>query len=26
VNEEFFDPEHGVMAAINQDEGFPTEK
>ena len=26
VNKEFFDPEGGVMAAINQDQGFPTEK
>jgi sulfate/thiosulfate-binding protein len=26
VNDEFFDPEKGVMAAINQDQGFPTEK
>jgi sulfate transport system substrate-binding protein len=26
VNDEFFDPEKGVMASINQDEGFPTEK
>jgi sulfate/thiosulfate transport system substrate-binding protein len=26
VNKEFFDPENGVMASINQDQGFPTEK
>jgi sulfate/thiosulfate transport system substrate-binding protein len=26
VNKEFFDPEDSVMASINQDEGFPTEK
>jgi sulfate transport system substrate-binding protein len=26
VNKEFFDPENSVMASINQDEGFPTEK
>jgi sulfate transport system substrate-binding protein len=26
VNDEFFDPEKGVMAAINRDQGFPTEK
>ena len=26
VNEGFFDPEGGVMASINQDQGFPTEK
>ena len=26
VNDEFFDPEKGVMASINKDEGFPTEK
>jgi sulfate transport system substrate-binding protein len=26
VNEEFFDPEGSVMASINQDQGFPTEK
>jgi sulfate/thiosulfate transport system substrate-binding protein len=26
VNKEFFDPESSVMASINQDEGFPTEK
>jgi sulfate/thiosulfate transport system substrate-binding protein len=26
VNDEFFDPEKGVMAAINKDQGFPTEK
>ncbi len=26
VNKEFFDPENGVMAAINEDEGFPAEK
>ena len=26
VNKEFFDPEGGVMASINQDQGFPTEK
>ena len=26
VNEEFFDPENGVMASINKDQGFPTEK
>jgi sulfate/thiosulfate-binding protein len=26
VNKEFFDPEGSVMAAINQDQGFPTEK
>jgi sulfate transport system substrate-binding protein len=26
VNKEFFDPENGVMAAINKDQGFPTEK
>jgi sulfate transport system substrate-binding protein len=26
VNDEFFEPEQGVMASINKDEGFPTEK
>jgi sulfate/thiosulfate transport system substrate-binding protein len=26
VNKEFFDPEGSVMASINQDKGFPTEK
>ena len=26
VNKEFFDPEGSVMASINQDQGFPTEK
>jgi len=26
VNKEFFDPEGGVMASINSDQGFPTEK
>jgi sulfate/thiosulfate transport system substrate-binding protein len=26
VNDEFFDPENGVMAAINSEQGFPTEK
>jgi sulfate/thiosulfate-binding protein len=26
VNKEFFDPEGSVMASINEDEGFPTEK
>jgi sulfate transport system substrate-binding protein len=26
VNKEFFDPEDSVMASINQDQGFPTEK
>ncbi len=26
VNKEFFDPESSVMASINQDQGFPTEK
>jgi len=26
VNKEFFDPENGVMASINKDQGFPTEK
>ena len=26
VNKEFFDPEDSVMASINQDKGFPTEK
>jgi sulfate transport system substrate-binding protein len=26
VNKEFFDPEDSVMASINSDEGFPTEK
>jgi sulfate/thiosulfate transport system substrate-binding protein len=26
VNKDFFDPENGVMASINQDQGFPTEK
>jgi sulfate transport system substrate-binding protein len=26
VNREFFDPEGSVMASINQDQGFPTEK
>jgi sulfate/thiosulfate-binding protein len=26
VNKEFFDPEDSVMASINRDEGFPTEK
>ena len=26
VNDEFFDPEGSVMASINQDQGFPTEK
>jgi sulfate transport system substrate-binding protein len=26
VNDEFFDPEKGVMASINKDEGFPAEK
>ena len=26
VNKEFFDPENSVMASINADEGFPTEK
>jgi sulfate transport system substrate-binding protein len=26
VNKVFFDPEDSVMASINQDEGFPTEK
>jgi sulfate/thiosulfate-binding protein len=26
VNDEFFDPDKGVMAAINKDQGFPTEK
>jgi sulfate/thiosulfate-binding protein len=26
VNKEFFDPENSVMASINKDQGFPTEK
>jgi sulfate/thiosulfate transport system substrate-binding protein len=26
VNKEFFDPEDSVMASINKDQGFPTEK
>ena len=26
VNDEFFDPERGVMASINAEQGFPTEK
>jgi sulfate transport system substrate-binding protein len=26
VNDEFFDPERGVMALINAEQGFPTEK
>jgi sulfate/thiosulfate transport system substrate-binding protein len=26
VNKEFFDPENSVMASINSDQGFPTEK
>ena len=26
VNKEFFDPENSVMATVNKDQGFPTEK